>query len=44
MVAAVAELVWANSPWRAAYSDLWDISGSAALRLSANSIFGLTMD
>jgi NhaA family Na+:H+ antiporter len=25
MVAAVAALVWANSPWRAAYSDLWHI-------------------
>ncbi len=23
MVAAAAALVWANSPWRAAYSDLW---------------------
>jgi Na+:H+ antiporter, NhaA family len=25
MVVAVAALVWANSPWRAAYSALWDI-------------------
>jgi NhaA family Na+:H+ antiporter len=25
MVAAVAALVWANSPWRGAYSDLWHI-------------------
>ena len=23
MVAAVAALIWANSPWRAAYADLW---------------------
>jgi hypothetical protein len=26
MVAAVAALIWANSPWRAAYADLWHIS------------------
>ena len=25
MFAAVAALVWANSPWRAAYSDFWHI-------------------
>lgn len=25
MVVAIAALVWANSPWRTVYADLWDI-------------------